>query len=326
MYFNQISWQETIKLVSLILYGISLLAVMALPIMSVAGQTLSLIHQRTAYAKCSKQITCCAVFLSWLLTIISTYLLGCELAPYTFKLTNFNDCSFFITTLFESIKKNIQIEVQIYSYILLLIATLCLTLFYSLWKKWKEYRITIQCLAILSSCWFTLAMFIQICIKSLDSLHSLGIPYPTSLNSFLMPSLETSFWNVAPYIIPLSFAIAGGMSCVWLIIKRNHDDFGRDYYNQMLPWCASWARTAWLIFWLILVITTTIRWYTLLQQENFLKNLEFIHSIMFLILWLIPGILWSILISSKQPLRHKIIFIVTFILSIIVIIPIFNTL
>lgn len=39
----------------------------------------------------------------------------------------------------------------------------------------------------------------------------------------------------------LSIASAAGLSCIYLILRRNKDDFGRDYYNFSLKLAARWA-------------------------------------------------------------------------------------
>ena len=40
----------------------------------------------------------------------------------------------------------------------------------------------------------------------------------------------------------LSMASAAALSCAYLVLRRNRDDFGRDYYNFSLRLAARWGR------------------------------------------------------------------------------------
>ncbi len=330
MDFTTIPWQSIAELACIVLCSLFFLTIVSLPIMSISGQTLSLIRQRTAYAKCAKQITQLAIYLGWIITLLSLYPLWLRISPPILALVaqaGVDGQPLNYLGLWAPIKASVYLQAHVYSFGLLFAASTLLSIFYACWKHWKEHRVFLQCLALVASCWYAMSLYSSLCIVYMDITFPLDIvSYPLTLNDFYMPSFEASIWGVLPYILPLSFALGAGFACVWLILRRNKDDFGRDYYAQMLPWCASWARNAWLVFWLILLGLTGMQWIQMLQTENYLTNPYFIRSVAFVLLWLIPGILWAITIRSAHPLRHKATLILAFIFGMCCIVPLYQSL
>ncbi len=326
MDFTTIPWQNIAETSLILLCSLSFLAVIALPLMGIGGQTLSLIRQRTAYAKCAKQLTLLAVILGWFLSLASLWPLWLRLSPHILPLFAADGQSVTMPLLLEPILKQVYLQAHLVVVGLIWAATLCVTFYFALWKHWKNHRVPLQCLALIAACWYAMAAFGSISIISMDTAFAQGMAYPTKLTNFFTPNLTTSFWNGAPYVLPLAFSMGGGLGALWLIIRRNKDDFGRDYYAQMLPWCASWARNGWLIFWLILLATTAIQWMNLAQQENYLSSPEFMYSAGLLLLWIIPGVLWTLPMRSEHPLRHKATLVLAFIFGAISIAPIFTSL
>ncbi len=324
-----IPWQNIIEMSIITLCSLFLMVIVALPIMSISGQILSLIRQRSAYAKCAKQLASLALFLGWFMTLSCFYPLWIRVSPSILELISkmtVDGQAINYLALWEPIKASVYLQAHVYAAGLLLFASIFLSIFRFSWKVWKKHRLILQCLAIVASCWYAMAFYGIICIISADNALALGIEYPLSLNAFYVPSLDSSLLTVILFLLPLSFALAGGIATFWLIIRRNRDDFGRDYYAQMLPWCASWARNAWIFYWLILLSVTALQWLDLLQKENYLSNPEFMRSVAFVFMWLIPGILWAIVIKSAYPLRHKFTLILAFIFSLCSIVPLYNAL
>ncbi len=327
MDFSTIPWQEVGSYSLIILCSLAFLSLIGMPFMAIAGQTLSLIRERSSYAKCAKQITLLALYLGWILCFVAFIPLWLRLSPSILSLMHNQESiaqGLPFMAYFEPILTSIYLQVHVYTFLLLLAATILISVFYGYWSVWKQHRLFLQCLAIVAGCWYAMALYCVLCIIHADALFALGTEHTQSLNNFLTPNFGTSIWNVMPYILPLSFSFAAGFSAVWLLIRRNRDDFGRDYYAQMLPWCAAWARNAWLVFWIILLIITGLQWVNLLTQENYLTNPEFLRSMGFLIMWLIPGILWAMVVKSAYPLRHKATLILAFIFALCVIIPLYS--
>ncbi len=323
MDFSIITGQQSVHMLLILLCSLCFLSVTVLPIMAMAGQTLSLIRQRTAYAKCAKQISLLALILGWVLTIAGGYFFWLRLGPTILAHMPTEGQSLNLYIIWQNIHKETYLLAHMYAQGLLVGATLCLTLFYALWKHWKNHRVFIQCFALVAACWYGMSLFATLSIISADAAITLGTIPEQSLHNFFLPSMESTYWNAAPYALPLAFALAGGISCIWLILRRNIDDFGRDYYAQMLPWCTSWARNGWLIFWLILFASTALQWVNLLHQDDYLSSPVFMQSVAYVLLWLIPGILWTITMRSQHPLRHKATLVLAFLFGMMSIVPIY---
>lgn len=78
-----------------------------------------------------------------------------------------------------------------------------------------------------------------------------------ALAPLLAPSLSTALWPLSAHFILLAPAAAGGVGLVWLILRRERDDWGRDYYAFAMRLMARWssiplllalAVQSWLVF------------------------------------------------------------------------------
>ncbi len=332
------SGQEILTMAIILLLSVPLLSLVGLPIMVIVGQILSILRKRSAYAKCARQITNLSLILGFVICLVGIAALWLRHDSTLFHLIKQIGANFTSVTintqdpevqnitwkaLFSATPDMVNIQADIIICLTLLAATALMVLVKILWPQWEEKRIIHQSLAIVSSFWYALAAYGVVCVLSAHFSLSFGIAYPTSLESFFMPSFETSFWSSGPYLPPLAFSLAGSLASVWLIIRRNYDDFGRDYYAGMLKWCAAWARAAWFVLWFMFVGTTILQWVSTLRSENFLTSPDFIYGAMFLLLWLIPGILWSLAIRSATPLRHKMTLVLALMLSMCIIIPLY---
>lgn len=137
-------------------------------------------------------------------------------------------------------------------------------------------------------------------------LHAPGTEaHATSLQETLLWFLPPQNLDYSSLIqIPfLALGIAGGMSAVWLIYRRKKDDFGRDYYTNMLPWCVRWAHGFWLLFWLLLAGFAVAPLCDALWQEHFP---ELMAVSLRTVPWLLPALIWSPALYSAFPLRHKV--------------------
>ncbi len=323
-------WQTMFEMFIILTCSVILLSLIALPIMIIFGQNLSLIRKRSAYEKCAKQLSLLACILGWLMNIVALWPLWQRISPYIMgksNATNPVDVSaqaFDFNNILSQFSSNIPLQTVTYVWASLFLATLIITYYHKQWVHWKEYRLTNQCAVILAAFWYTFTLYGTICIFYAEKNLTLGIAYPASATALFSPSFEASIWNSIPYLPALAFALGGGLAAVWLIIRRHKDDYGRDYYASMLPWCASWARNAWFLVWFMLVGITAVGWISLLQEDNYLQNPEFLHSALLLMLWLIPGALWTLCLKSDTPLRHKSTLILAFFLAMGFIIPLYT--
>jgi len=79
---------------------------------------------------------------------------------------------------------------------------------------------------------------------------------------------QSMLWPMAAMYMVLCVAAAAGLSCVHLVLRRNRDDYGRDYYRFALNLASRWALGAMLVFltcqgWLFAVLPDMFRTMTL---------------------------------------------------------------
>ena len=72
----------------------------------------------------------------------------------------------------------------------------------------------------------------------------------------------------------------------------------------MIPWCAGWARNAWCLLWLLLLVSSGLRIWLHWQDGVFSAQDAVVESSR-LLLWLIPVLLWTMVRRSAVALRHK---------------------
>ncbi len=328
-----LSQQNFIELALFFFCALCLLGLVSLPLMILTGQGLAITRKRSAYDKCAKQVAQCCCFLSWIVTSVGALLLwrhvgSALLAPLfggtallSSSFTSWQDVMALLRQILEP--STILMQAQALIWVTLLCAALVMTCVYAFWRSLKNVRLVHQSLLILVLFWNALALYGTVCI--LNYHVTIGAELPTALGLFFLPQFSSNlwiyFWNVAPYIPTLAVSLSGGLACMWLLLRRARDDFGRDYYAQMLPWCALWARNGWFLLWFTLTIVTALHFTVVLRGEDFLQNSDFIYGVFYLLLWSIPGILWAIGARSKTPLRHKATFTLAFILSAAFLVP-----
>lgn len=131
-----------------------------------------------------------------------------------------------------------------------------------------------------------------------------GAPLLDQLISFFSIPLHSLFWPLLVESIALGCAAAGALGAVWLLMLRSRQDYGRDYYNFALPYCAKWATAG-----TIASVPPAIFAY-FQAMRVMLPELSHDPSLPLLItacvLPLLASGLWIALSKSPTPLRHKI--------------------
>ena len=130
------------------------------------------------------------------------------------------------------------------------------------------------------------------------------LPLSEQLTQFFHIPADSLFWPLLLEAVPLGFAFAGAFAAVWLIIMRDRQDFGRDYYAFALPYCAKWA-----LFATLLAIPAGA--YAMLRGESImLPELSHLPSLLLdflsVILPLLACGIWAAIIKSEHPMRRKI--------------------
>lgn len=258
-----------------------LMAFTGLSLISAAARLRALRLRRSSYDKCARQLSLLALWMGWLLLVggrVWLFAVRGGMAPDALP-----------DYLLES------------AWLLLGAAVLGLSLYHALWKPLARKPVPHALLA--GGC-CTAALLALGCAMAVGRLHA-GHPLPDAADLPRLCTLAGMPQLCALAMTPaLVTAMAGGMGALWLVLRRRHDDFGRDHYNTMLPWCAAWARNGWLPAWLALLglagADVLAR-----QAECPFDGMDALWTSVWLVVWLLPGLLWHLAARSRTPLRHK---------------------
>ena len=278
-------WLQTIQdALAVIVPLATLLAYCGIQYLSATAKILSVSRRRSSYDKCSRQIALLALILGWSLLVGSRIWLYFTQGEHA-----------------QGSLENFLLEM---SWLLLSLGVLFSSIYYCLWRILRNMPVLHSTIGMISAVQNCLAL---ICI--LFTLRLQAAAVPAGADVFALPevfpdSWNAPLWSAACYACPLIFALAGAISGCWLVIRRRKDDFGRDYYYAMLPWCAAWARNAWALLWLLLAASTALRLWLQSGEAQFDLSAALADASL-LLLWLIPALLWTWVIKSRVPMRES---------------------
>lgn len=281
-------------LVILSSFGILLMlvpAVLLTPSVAAVTESFTFQKHKAFYSKCARQIT--------------QTVFGIGLMLFTIL------CTGAMITLLQ-FKPDIMTVEQMWRPILIvaspMAAMLLLTIYLSTWSKLKKRKGTHlflgflaagSCLAILFLILLFLVSLVQpieidiLWVRPLELLRELCAAY------FSAPLL----WLLTAYLVFTGIAAGLGLSQLWLIMRRYKDDYGRDYYNFAMRYCAKISLVCTLIATIIGAISI---W--LLVASSPLIFLQPQDRGVLLIAFGLPiscCVLWACILKSETPMRHK---------------------
>lgn len=280
------------------------------------ARVLAVKRRRVAYDKCSRQLSLLAVILGWALLIGSR--LWLYLNPGRFPADNIS--SFLVEA----------------SWIILSIAVFLTSVNHTLWRFLREKPVLHVTLSMI--CGVMGVVTFLATMGCLRFLAAFAHPEAAKLTIELIFPLAwyAPVWQATCLSLPLMVAIPAAFGCFWLIMRRTADDFGRDYYNAMIPWCASWAASTWLLLWLLQTCAAGLRLWLAMEHpaadlatgQMFMgidQNLLLAEGLR-LLAWLLPAILWILVCRSRLALRHSLTLCVALVFAIWLILPWHNLL
>jgi len=121
--------------------------------------------------------------------------------------------------------------------------------------------------------------------------------------ALFLPPLASSAWPHLPLVWALSLTMAGATTCLYLIHRRDKDDFGRDYYNYSLKLACKWALFSALAAmatraWLVAILWPTARDLPVRTTFFWGEGIGFGCLAM-------ACLLWALVLKSQNPLRLK---------------------
>ncbi len=274
--------QIIIDFLAIIVPLATLLAYTGLFFISALARIIGVSRKRSSYEKCSHQLAFLALCLGWILLCgarIWLYLSGENLPE--------NSIASYMTEM---------------SWLLFSMGVLLGTIYYFLWKILKNMpvlHVTLGMLASIQNCVALAAIIFTIRISNIV------FPYEQfyKLPSLFPKDWESSIITIASYTLPLVFGLAASYGLCWIALRRKSDDFGRDYYNTMLRWCAAWAKNSWIIFIILLLTGTGLKiWDNYITDSLNIYNL--ILDISYILVSAITAIFWIIIQKSALPVRH----------------------
>ena len=200
---------------------------------------------------------------------------------------------------------------------LLLAGTILWTFVVTAWKPLRKWPVVHGFLVFLTGICLA-ALPVLALIAGRLVLQSAALPQeldPVVLLDLLTPSLGDPFWAYFGLIHCLEIAAAGALGLFWLLVRRNADDFGRDYYVFAANWCGGWAAWGgWLSLLLASILCAMLRWQGLLPFEN--RTVLLFVVMQFAALFL-AALLWTLIARSALPMRRKIGMVVALLLLIV---------
>lgn len=278
--FLQTCWDAACVIVPLAM----ILAFAGLFFISATAKILATARKRSSFDKCSRQLAILGLILGW------TLLVGYRVWLYY--------------TQAEHIPGSLQNFMLELGWMLMSMGVLLSSIYYTLWRILKNMPVLHATLGMISATQNCLAF---ICVLFCIRLCAAATATETSHMAVadLFPSAwEAPLWTALCVSVPLIFAMAGAFGSCWMSLRRNKDDFGRDYYNQMLPWTTAWARNCWLVLWALLLVSDCLRLW--MQYEHGTIDMDAsVWMLGRLLLWLIPVLLWTIVCRSKIVIRNR---------------------
>lgn len=187
-------------------------------------------------------------------------------------------------------------------------AMFLLTLYVTTWTRLKKlkwlhnllgYLAALACLAVLFLA-FLFLVSLQRPIELDMLLFKPGELVGTLWNEYLS---SPPLWLLTVYLVFLGIASGSGLSQLWLIMRRYKDDYGRDYYNFAMRYCARLA----LVFTFFSTAAAGALFWSLWQSmpSVFLQPQDRGVLLVAFGLPISCCILWLCILKSDTPMRHK---------------------
>lgn len=197
------------------------------------------------------------------------------------------------------------------------LAAVVLTVYFKVWKAMRKQKGAHMSLGLLGS---ALSFCAVICIAMLANvlqslehfLPSLGTPLEI-FSALLSAANSKAFYTFISIGFIAGFALCGAFGQMYLLARRDKDDFGRDYYKFAMPYAAKWA-----IGGTVLQLAASIMLLTATHLPMFKELIATVppqalmqHPVVMtwafaLILPVLACVLWTFIVMSATPMRRKV--------------------
>ena len=116
-------------------------------------------------------------------------------------------------------------------------------------------------------------------------------------------------------ILPLGLAVPPLAAICWIFVRRQKEDYGRDYYNALVKWCASWGLVFWPLVTLVLAGTAWMDIRPLLGAATPVAPMALVEPTVRVLLPLVICLVLWLTKRAELPMRMKPYLIVCFFLA-----------
>lgn len=198
-----------------------------LPFMALAGQALAVAKRRSFYNKCGRQMA----KLTAILAPLAVLMLGLAVARSVQLDATLLDSPLFLPIIVLGV--------------ILTSSAVFAVLYACTWTKLAKLQAIHQIFGLAAGLGMMKTLYIALALAR--AMFISGHPLPATgtpleiMRALLLPATPTLLLPCLATALCTGLAVTGLFAMMWLILRRNADDFGRDYYNFTMSWCASWA-------------------------------------------------------------------------------------
>lgn len=126
---------------------------------------------------------------------------------------------------------------------------------------------------------------------------------PAADPALFLPPLGSSAWIILPGLPAFCLVLAGALGSLYLIHRRDKDDFGRDYYAYSLKMACKWALFAALAVLADLAALFAVLWPV--ARELPIRPVFFWSQAGAALSLLMACLLWAMVVRNQNPMRLK---------------------
>ena len=205
--------------------------------------------------------------------------------------------SYFLDLPFSGLKKQAQ-DFFLVAGALLTLSAILLVFYWSLWQKLKKNKGIHLLLGVLAVCCLKIFLVVLIFAGYFQAAPE-AVAQQIFIAGFPLPPLTSLIYPLGLQTLILSVTAGASLALLYLLLRRNLDDFGRDYYRYVVILTAKW-----LIASLFLSFLPCVWVYFLLGKKILVSSL-YLPGGVILASFVLIVVLNTVLIRSKQPLRLK---------------------
>ncbi len=188
-----------------------------------------------------------------------------------------------------------------------LVALLLLLFYRSNWKAMKKQKgihiLTGAVAALAAGDTLFLGLAAQRAIQKYGSVFFADQSLPTFYSAATTIPVNSEFWPTAGLLFLFSLSAAGAYGLQFILMRRNKDDFGRDYYTYALKNTSKWALFSALPQFVILGWFFMLRVPVAAAADFNNPTVVFLYAAAALLL--LAVVCWTFIARSAAPLRLK---------------------